>query len=407
MGIFVRFAHSARMKTLIFLAASGLLSTGVGFAATPPALIVGAVQDRGDLRSVTVLRLNNGAATERYRFPDRLPADVRMGDRIVAVMLERVDGGDPTRTIAASGFAQMDYRFRMPDGAGAATVAALSLQPGRPAPDQFAVTGGAAGGVAVPTSVAVPTGVAPEAKRDTGNAYVGNLSSYGPIYGVYGPGTNTDARIEIGFKYQLFGTPGDVGPNSPRENGVFFGYRQRLFWDLGKKSSPFRNVEYLPEIFYLVPATPVSDRIALGGQAGARHESNGRDGTASRSLNTLYVQPVATGAVGDLTLSVGPRVWLYAGSLEDNPDIKRYRGNSGLFAEIGQRDGWRLTTQSRMNFGTGKGALDAELSYPLDRLVDTKLNLYLFGQGFVGYGENLFDYTRRTTRLRIGIGFVR
>src|SRR3546814_12070929 len=87
--------------------------------------------------------------------------------------------------------------------------------------------------------------------------------------------------------------------------------------------------------------------------------SNGRSGAGSRSLNTLYVQPVASVALGSYRLSVGPRLWLYAGSLSDNPDIKRYRGNTGLFAEIGEDDGLRITTNTRLNFGSGKGAIDA------------------------------------------------
>nr|WP_235954995.1 phospholipase A [Sphingobium psychrophilum] len=33
--------------------------------------------------------------------------------------------------------------------------------------------------------------------------------------------------------------------------------------------------------------------------------------------------------------------------------------------------------------------------------------VYPFGQSFVGYGENLLDYNRRTTRLRIGVALVR
>jgi len=398
--------HKDPMRLSMFSCAVLSAAVPATLAAAPPLLMVGSVEPgvNRDSRSVTILRLNDGAAVERYRFPDRVPADLRLGDRVVAVMLER-GAGDPERRVGVNGFARMDYVLRIPGGARDVDVAALSLQPGRMPVEMFALAGAAP----VATVAVVPVG-SPEAvaaKPDVGNAFVGNLSSYGPIYGVYGPGTDTDARIEIGFKYQLFGTGGDVGRGSPRENGIFFGYRQRLFWDLGKKSSPFRNVEYLPEIFYLLPATPVSDRLALGGQIGARHESNGRDGTDSRSLNTLYVQPVATTPLGDLTLSVGPRLWVYAGNLEDNPDIKRYRGNSGLFAEIGERDGWRLSTNSRMNFGTGKGAVDATLSYPLDRIVATKLNLYVFGQGFAGYGENLLDYDKRTTRLRVGVGFVR
>jgi outer membrane phospholipase A len=389
-----------------FLAGAAVLATGLipaPIAAAVP-LLAGVVENgpAADLRSVELLRLNSGATAEVYHFPERLAAAVMIGGEHRSVMLERAAGGEAVQPVPAGGFVRMRYRFRLPRGA-AGTVASLRLQPGTVPAVERAQT--------VPSAAVTPGAAAgstpPAPKPDTGNAFVGNLSSYGPIYAAYGPGTDTAARIEIGFKYQLFGRAGDVGASSPRENGVFFGYRQRLFWDLGRKSSPFRNVEYMPEIFYLVPATPLSDRVTIGGQAGARHESNGRDGTASRSLNTLYIQPVATVPVGGLSLTVGPRLWAYVGSLEDNPDIRRYRGNSGLFAELGRADGWRLTTNSRINPGSGKGAVDALLSYPLDQIVDTNLNLYVFGQGFVGYGENLLDYDRRATRLRIGVGFVR
>ena len=57
--------------------------------------------------------------------------------------------------------------------------------------------------------------------------------------------------------------------------------------------------------------------------------------------------------------------------------------------------------------GSGKGALEANLSYPLDRLLGGGPDLYLFGQGFVGYGENLLDYDVHTTRFRVGFALVR
>ena len=33
--------------------------------------------------------------------------------------------------------------------------------------------------------------------------------------------------------------------------------------------------------------------------------------------------------------------------------------------------------------------------------------LYTFGQGFVGYGENLLDYEIHMTRFRLGLALVR
>src|SRR5690606_7997626 len=135
---------------------------------------------------------------------------------------------------------------------------------------------------------------------------------------------------------------------------------------------------------------------------------NGKDGPDSRSINTFYIHPVVSTALGDAyRLSIGPSVAFYVGSLKDNPDIKRYRGNTGLLVEIDDADGLRLSTTTRYSFQSGRASFNAELSYPFDRIIDTSLNLYLFGQFFTGYGENLLDYNQRDTRLRAGFAIVR
>jgi len=152
----------------------------------------------------------------------------------------------------------------------------------------------------------------------------------------------------------------------------------------------------------------LSDQTTVSAQIGLRHESNGRDGTFSRSLNTVYLAPMAAFSLGeDLRLTVAPRAWLYLGDLSDNPDIRRYRGNTGVSVEIGQENGLRLSTSSRFNLGSGKGSVAADLSYPLRRILGGGPDFYLFGQTFTGYGENLLDYNRRMTRLRIGVALVR
>ncbi|RYD61316.1 MAG: phospholipase, partial [Sphingomonadales bacterium] len=193
-------------------------------------------------------------------------------------------------------------------------------------------------------------------------------------------------------------------PSSVADSGSI---TQRMFWDLGRKSSPFRNVDYIPEIFYLLPERAVADGVLLTGQAGFQHMSNGRDGDASRSFNTFYVQPMATFVLSGYRISAGPRAWLYTGSLSDNPDIRRYRGNFGFNADIDRDDGLRLSTTGRISAQSGRAALDAEVSYPLQSLIGGAPNLYVFGQGFAGYGENLLDYRKRQTRLRVGFGIVR
>jgi outer membrane phospholipase A len=378
-------------------------------AQAAPRMIVGKIAPANEagVARVEVVFLND--ARETYTPPARIPAALLLGAARSPVMLDRAPGASAL-IVPPGGFASVQYDMPVPAGHASEGALAMSL-------DLAPEAGGApdlrdAVPSTVPAQLAAPAGPEPSpaivsAKEEHGNAFLGNISAYAPIYAVYGPGTDSDARLQLSLKYQLFGDPGAVGPGRPWENGIHLGYTQRMFWNLGADSSPFRSVDFMPELFYLIPARPVAGRVTIGGQAGFRHESNGRGGLDSRSLNTFYVQPVGTLPVGDYTVSVGPRIWAYTGSLEDNPDIKRYRGNTGLFAEIGQDDGFRLTTTSRINFNTGKGAFDAELSYPLDRLIESKLNLYLFGQAFAGYGENLFDYSRRVTRVRFGIGIVR
>jgi phospholipase A1/A2 len=391
-------ARSIAAAALSLLAATPALA-----AADVTAMAIAIEVGEGDRAEAQVVLLNRSA--EAQPVPGELAAELRWAGRRVSVVLQLPPYVKPA-PIAPGSFRQLGYGFALPPGAaGAEALLAIGGEGGyafrlNPAAPVLAAAEPVAAPAALPAE-------APAAKPDSGNAFLDNLSAYQPIYAVYGPGTASDARLQISFKYQLFGDPGAIGPGQPLANGLHFAFTQRMFWNLGKESSPFRSVDFMPEIFYLAPATPVGERLFLGGQAGFRHESNGRDGLDSRSLNTVYIQPAASWLLGEYRLTLAPRAWLYAGSLEDNPDIKRYRGNTGLLAEIGEDDGLRLTSTSRFNFGSGKGSIDAELSYPLDRIVETPLNLYVFGQAFAGYGENLFDYRRKATRLRVGIGIVR
>jgi outer membrane phospholipase A len=254
----------------------------------------------------------------------------------------------------------------------------------------------------------VPPPVAPPADRSAGNAFIGNLAPYEPIYAVYGPGTNTDARLQLSFEYRLFGSRDAAHLPSSWRDGLHFAYTQRMFWDLGANSMPFRNIDYQPELIYVTPTRMLKNGMSLALQGGLRHESNGRDGDASRSINSFYVAPMAAFSLGEeRRLLVAPRLTFYVGDKSDNPDIVRYRGHAGLFLQVGDDDGLRLSTNSRFNFGSGKGAINADLSYPLPRLLGGGPDLYLFAQGFAGYGENLLDYNRSITRLRIGFALVR
>ena len=67
----------------------------------------------------------------------------------------------------------------------------------------------------------------------------------------------------------------------------------------------------------------------------------------------------------------------------------------------------KLASTARFNFGSGKGSLSTDISYPLTRLLGGGPDFYLYVQSFIGYGENLLEYNHHTARLRAGLAIVR
>lgn len=406
---------SPRITFWIFVAVMSI-SISAAHAAPPVEILVSDAGQRDQDGHVLVkLRLLNGdEVPQTVSLPDRIEAQVAASRMPRTTWLERAPETPADQVIAPGGFGRATYRFsgevnEALDGA-TLSIPAWNAQrvtlAVRSAPISPIVKNNIS--PAAPANASVPVAAPPVSDRSAGNSFLPNLSAYEPIYAVYGPGTDSEARLQFSFKYQVFGTRRAEGLPRSWRDGVYFAFTQRMFWDLRGASSPFRNIDYQPELFYLTPSATLANGISLSAQGGIRHESNGRDGTASRSINSLYVAPMAAIPLGGgYRLSFAPRLSLFVGDKSDNPDIARYRGNAGLFVEVGEDRGLRLSTSTRFNFSSGKGAISADLSYPLPRLLGGGPDFYLFGQSYIGYGENLLDYNRQTTRFRIGLALVR
>src|SRR5690606_18748977 len=102
-------------------------------------------------------------------------------------------------------------------------------------------------------------------------------------------------------------------------------------------SSPFRETNYNPELFYSVP---LADFKPYGGDTllrfGIEHESNGRSQLLSRSWNRVYTQFFY--ARDNYAISLKPWYRLPEDNKshpleahgDDNPDINKYMGNFEL-----------------------------------------------------------------------------
>lgn len=230
------------------------------------------------------------------------------------------------------------------------------------------------------------------------------LSTYEPAYFSVGTRGGTNAKFQLSFKYRIFDSLWDTGIT----DHIYFGYTQTSIWDLETGSAPFRDTSYRPSLFYYRnDLASFGTRAQLGMQAGVEHESNGKSGADSRSINTLFVRPVVL--VGDLSRrhwTIAPKIWTYL-EKDDNPDIADYRGYFDLLVKYGSENSWFVSSNLRKGARAGYGSMQLDGAYALTKSRQGRVGTYLHLQYFNGWGENILDYDKKfKSQFRIGLMLV-
>jgi outer membrane phospholipase A len=214
----------------------------------------------------------------------------------------------------------------------------------------------------------------------------------------------------MSFMYQLLNNEGPLATKAPALKGFHIAYTQTSLWDWNAPSAPFFDTSYKPEFLYAwerVAGGQLPNWYQLDLQGGLKHESNGKDGADSRSLNIAYLRPTLTlGRDDGLQLTLQPRAWVYLGNLSDNPDIADYRGYADLRAIVGWKRGLQLSALGRMGKDANHGSLQLDLTYPMMKIFGS-FSVYLDAQYFTGYGESLLEYNRRSEAFRAGFSIYR
>ena len=236
-----------------------------------------------------------------------------------------------------------------------------------------------------------------------------HISGYEPMYFIGGT-KSPNVKFQISFAYQLLNNDGPLAEKAPILKGFHVAYTQTSWWDINGSSSPFYDTTYRPEFFYdwknVTHAYP-TNWIQLDLQAGLEHESNGKSGTNSRSLNNAYFQPTLTiGRDDGLQLTLQPRVWRYLGDLSDNPDITDYIGYWNLRTVVGWKRGLQLSALGQMGKDGDHRSVQLDLTYPTMEIFGS-FSLYLDVQYFTGYGESLLGYNQKSSQLRVGFALFR
>lgn len=333
-----------------------------------------------------------------------------------AIVLTRVGDWAEARQLAPGESLYVEYALDLPEEVSGRVVLQLARLAAAPAVLDITVPE-PVDGAAVVTPLAA-TATAPDAQSappaparfSYAEAALQRFQPYEPMYFVAGT-DRPNARMQFSFRYQIFNPEGPWASDVPFLAGFFLGYTQVSLWDLEGTSKPFTDTNYRPEFAWSKDQLEWLDIPGVaqtGLQFGIQHESNGRDGEDSRSINTFYLRPVLHfGDAKGFEAQIAPKVYAYLPDREDNPDIAEYRGNCDLRVSAGWSDGFEAAAIGRLGSGGGKGSIQIDLTYPLRALGDGNFDLYLQLQWFSGYGESLITYDQYSDALRIGIGFVR
>ena len=242
--------------------------------------------------------------------------------------------------------------------------------------------------------------------RDTAR-FANAFSPYEPNYFSAGSDGMTNAKFQISLKFRVF------NPDSQTAflEKLYLAYSQTSIWAIGASSAPFYDSSYRPSLFFLdedVSQWPFRTMSRLGFQAGVEHESNGKDGVASRSINIAFIRPTFTLPFGNrYFIALSPKIYSYVDK-SDNSDIDHYRGYSDVLVKVGATDGVQLATTMRKGTGTAPYSVEFDLSIPLRTPRLGNLGGYLHLQFFDGYGESLLDYNRKVhPEFRIGLMITR
>ena len=221
--------------------------------------------------------------------------------------------------------------------------------------------------------------------------YKDNYFTVGTAVGAVPNAHNSDVKFQISIAQRITKT------TLPLNSYLFLAFTMKTLWNVFEDSMPMRDLNFNPGIGWSFPF------FSKGRYAGKftlllEHESNGRDSIASRSWNKISF--CASTMVNEW-LMVHSKFWIPIVDGQHNKDILKYSGIfQGGFAVTtpNKKFGWALTLIKRRGWNLNFNTI---LEFNWKFLENS--NQYLFVQYYNGYGENLLDYNRFHSRVRVGI----
>ncbi len=202
---------------------------------------------------------------------------------------------------------------------------------------------------------------------------------------------NSDAKFQVSIRQRL------TNSILPFKTHIYFTYTQKAFWDVFQESLPFRDLNFNPAIGIGRPLIFRNRFLGLL-TLDFEHESNGKDGDASRSWNKITFGSLFVFRDRWIWQS---KIWIPLIDGGENKDITSYSGFAmtaltysslkrkyNVSCVLTKRAGNILNHNVQLNFSV--------------RLFSNE-DLYLFAEYYDGYGESMLSYKDYRQRIRFGI----
>lgn len=221
--------------------------------------------------------------------------------------------------------------------------------------------------------------------------YKDNYFVFGTAVGRKPTRENSNVKFQISIAQRL------TKSTLPWGTYLYLFYSQKVFWNVLEKSMPMTDLNFNPGIGLAKPLF-VKNRFIGKLTLMLEHESNGRDGAASRSWNKVSL---GANIMIDQGLVIHGKFWIPIVDGENNRDILDYSGiyQTGMsFTTPNNRLGFGITLVKRRGWKLNYNTI-FEVSYRLFN----RDNQCLFLQYYNGYGEGLLAYKEFHSTVRVGI----
>lgn len=202
---------------------------------------------------------------------------------------------------------------------------------------------------------------------------------------------NSDVKIQISFQQRL------TKSVLPFHTYLYLFYTQKAIWHVFRNSLPFHDLNFNPGIG-LSKHIIMKNKLVGKATLMVEHESNGKDGTKSRSWNKISLAAEAYIAP---QLMAHAKYWIPIVDGKYNKDILDYSGiYQAGFQAISNDNKWVLdmTLIKRRGWNLNFNTV-VQLGYRINH----NSNQFIMLQYYNGYGEYMMDYKQYHSRIRFGL----